>query len=122
MGDGQHVWAAAEWVIMMRNLFLREEDRVLVIGSGLPEEWLRSGRTLSFGPGPTTFGPVKVAVAPKAGGWHVTWEAAWRNPPACLIIRLQGYKAVSVTETRSGGVDVPDTPERVNVPAGSVNA
>jgi len=25
MGDGQHVWAAAEWVLMMRNCFVREE-------------------------------------------------------------------------------------------------
>ena len=122
MGDGQHIWAAAEWVIMMRNLFLLEEDRVLVIGSGLPEEWLRSGRKLAFGPGPTAFGPVKVAVTPKPGGWHVAWEAAWRNPPACLIIRLPGYKAVSVTETASGGIDVPDTRERAEASAGPVHA
>ena len=26
MGDGQHVWAAAEWMMMMRNCFVREED------------------------------------------------------------------------------------------------
>src|SRR6185436_20954594 len=36
MGDGQHVWAAAEWVLMLRNLFVREEGDRLILGSGLP--------------------------------------------------------------------------------------
>ena len=35
MGDGQHGWAAAEWVMMLRNLFVREEGRDLLIGTGL---------------------------------------------------------------------------------------
>ena len=26
MGDGQHIWAAAEWVLMMRGMFLRPES------------------------------------------------------------------------------------------------
>ena len=25
MGDGQHAWASAEWLLMMRALFVREE-------------------------------------------------------------------------------------------------
>ena len=32
MGDGQHVWAAAEWIIMVRNLFIREEGNTLLFG------------------------------------------------------------------------------------------
>ena len=36
MGDGQHAWAAAEWLLMMRALFVREEPDHLVIGAGLP--------------------------------------------------------------------------------------
>ena len=36
MGDGQHVWAAAEWVLMIRNCFAREEDDHLILCSGIP--------------------------------------------------------------------------------------
>ena len=79
MGDGQHVWAAAEWVLMMRNMFVREEDRVLVLGSGIPDEWLRSGKAMSFGPGPTQFGPITVSVRPVAGEVQVAWEAEWHT-------------------------------------------
>lgn len=30
MGDGQHVWAAAEWVLMIRNCFIREEKEPII--------------------------------------------------------------------------------------------
>src|SRR6185503_7644675 len=36
MGDGEHVWAAAEWILLMRNCFVREEGDSLVVGSGIP--------------------------------------------------------------------------------------
>ena len=35
MGDGQHGWAAAEWVMMIRNLFVREEGRSAGHGFGI---------------------------------------------------------------------------------------
>ncbi|MFT5313422.1 MAG: hypothetical protein ACI8Z9_001915, partial [Paraglaciecola sp.] len=31
MGDGQHVWAAAEWILMLRFCFVREEEDCLVL-------------------------------------------------------------------------------------------
>src|SRR5690606_18537012 len=39
MGDGQHGWAAAEWIMMIRNAFVREESDRLIIGSGLLGSW-----------------------------------------------------------------------------------
>ena len=68
MGDGQHVWASAEWVLMMRNLFLREEGRTLILASGIPREWLRAGEEISFGPGPSRFGRVTVRILPAEDG------------------------------------------------------
>ncbi|MCM2315871.1 MAG: hypothetical protein NDJ92_12060, partial [Thermoanaerobaculia bacterium] len=40
MGDGHHVWASADWFMMMRNSFLREEGETLVIGAGVLPEWV----------------------------------------------------------------------------------
>src|SRR5690606_15097870 len=40
MGDGQHGWAAAEWVAMVRNSFMQEEGNRLVLGRGLGMPWL----------------------------------------------------------------------------------
>jgi hypothetical protein len=43
MGDGHHVWAAAEWVFMVRNCFVREEGDRLILCAGIGERWLREG-------------------------------------------------------------------------------
>lgn len=103
MGDGQHVWAAAEWVMMIRNAFLREEGEALVIGAGLLPEWLTDGAALRLGPAPTAFGPVSLGVAVRAGQAHVTWEAQWRGPPPRLDIALPGTAGHSVSGSAATG-------------------
>jgi len=90
MGDGQHAWAAAEWLMMMRSLFVREEAGRLILCSGIPRQWLRAGRKLSFGPTPTPHGPVSVRVEVQAGRALVSWEADWRGAPPAVEARLAG--------------------------------
>ena len=107
MGDGQHVWAAAEWVLMMRSLFLQEEDRGLVLAAGIPGEWLRSGGELSFGPTLTAFGSVTVSVHPGPDGARVAWNGKWHARPACVIVRLPGHKPATISEPGDGAVEVP---------------
>ncbi|HXG09875.1 MAG TPA: hypothetical protein VNK04_08815 [Gemmataceae bacterium] len=97
MGDGQHLWAAAEWVLMMRNLFVREEGDRLVLASGLPDEWLGEGTHLKLGPTPTPFGPITVAVVPHAEQVEVCWEAAWRTEPPVIEVALPGTEGVTVS-------------------------
>jgi hypothetical protein len=60
MGDGQHGWAAAEWLMMIRSCFVREESNELIIGSGILPEWISGGGAVSFGPTLTRWGPVTV--------------------------------------------------------------
>ncbi|MEX0887071.1 MAG: hypothetical protein WD009_11590 [Phycisphaeraceae bacterium] len=97
MGDGQHIWAAAEWVLMMRSWFVREQGDALVLGQGLPAAWLeaeagvaRVARPMRLGPTPTRYGAVTVTVAPGPEGVEVTWEAAWRGRPPRVALRLAG--------------------------------
>jgi len=91
MGDGQHVWAAAEWVLMLRNMFVREEGEGLVLASGLPAEWTERQEPLRFGPAPTPYGDVTVTVRPEAGRAVVSWEARWRDRPPPIEVRLPNY-------------------------------
>ncbi|MFO7871457.1 MAG: hypothetical protein R6V03_08510 [Kiritimatiellia bacterium] len=88
MGDGQHGWAAAEWVLMMRALFVREEEGKLVIGSGLFPEWLESGEVLRFGPTPTPYGPVTVRVDTSREKPEVKVEGEWRHEKPRIEIAL----------------------------------
>ncbi len=93
MGDGQHVWAAAEWVLMVRNCFLREEGERLILCSGVPERWLRSG-DLRFGPAPTTFGPVSLTLVRDRGQGPATvevrWQGRWHAGPPAIEVRFPG--------------------------------
>lgn len=81
MGDGQHGWAAAEWIMMLRNSFVREEGDRLVVGAGIEPEWLNGEERLFIGPAPTAFGPVEFSFEPRRDGVEIGWRADWRNPP-----------------------------------------
>jgi hypothetical protein len=106
MGDGQHAWASAEWIMMMRSLFLREEAGRLVLTSGIPRVWLEAGRPMSFGPTPTIYGPVTVRVRPGDGVAEVSWEADWRSTPPAIEVRLAG-QTTEVEDVAAGKVSVP---------------
>ena len=96
MGDGQHAWAAAEWIMMVRSCFVREEGAGLVLGSGIPRPWLAGGETVSLGPTPTAFGPITVVVKPGAIGQSsrriLSWQATWRQEAPPIDIRVPGYR------------------------------
>jgi hypothetical protein len=93
MGDGQHGWAAAEWVIAMRNAFVREEGDALVVAEGLPESWLASGRPLRYGPTPTPFGQVVVHAERTSQGTRIAWEGEWRGEPPRVVVARPGFPA-----------------------------
>lgn len=99
MGDGQHGWAAAEWVMAIRSLFLREEGRRLLIGTGLFPEWLAADGDLQYGPSPTAWGPVAVQVSVQDGGCRVALEADWHRQPPEIVVNLPGYDAQTVDQT-----------------------
>ncbi len=101
MGDGQHAWAAAEWLLMMRALFLREEDDHLVIGAGLPADWFAQTEMheLSYGPTTTRWGQVTVRFLRQgpSHGWRVRLHADWHGQAPARDIRVGGFKALRLT-------------------------
>lgn len=98
MGDAHHVWAAAEWVMMIRSCFIREEsDDTLVLCSGIPESWQRSNTPMLFGPTLTSFGSLSVNTKPTPQGLEVSWEAQWSRKPAKIRIAFPSQPPYEVT-------------------------
>lgn len=96
MGDGQHAWAAAEWVMMIRNCFVREEPDGLVLCSGIPDEWL-AGDGVRLGPTPTPYGAITVSMRRAESDVLVEWTwASPRGRPARFEVRRLGRAAVAV--------------------------
>ena len=95
MGDGQHVWAAAEWVLMIRNCFVREEGDRLIICSGIPEYWISGTEALSFGPAPTSFGTLSVFIEQDNNNKKtVSWQGRWHTVPPCIEVRFPGFDPI----------------------------
>ena len=111
MGDGQHVWAAAEWVIMMRHMFVREEEslRTLVLCSGIPDLWIKKGEKVFFGPAPTAFGEISITLT-REENIRVSWEVSWHGDAPLIEVHLPGRTKIKVpkgkmsVEIRNGGV------------------
>jgi len=102
MGDGQHIWAAAEWLMMIRNCFVREEGDGLVIGSGVNPAWCQP-KAAFFGPTLTPWGRVSISIALEEGQARFTLEADWQGEPPSLSAGLPGY-APKTVEAAEGGV------------------
>ncbi len=96
MGDGQHVWAAAEWVLMIRNCFVREEGQRLILCSGIPEIWSLKKEIMSFGPAPTSFGDVAIWIDPSGPDILIQWQGQWLNGEPPIDVCLPGFKKVTI--------------------------
>ena len=97
MGDGQHVWAAAEWLLMLRNAFVREEGDRLILAGGIPRSWRQPGDRLAFGPAPTRFGTVSLTLATDTRGrTEISWEGDWHQEPPPLTLHLPDTDPVEV--------------------------
>ena len=62
---------------MIRNCFVREEGNRLILASGIPQRWLDSMSTFSFGPAPTSFGTLRLFIEPERDKIAVSWQGTW---------------------------------------------
>jgi hypothetical protein len=91
MGDGQHGWAAAEWLMMIRNLFVREEDDTLIVGSGIFPEWIESGRKIVFGPSLVAGGRMTVRLQKTNGAVRLDLDCHEHPPELPVVAAIPGY-------------------------------
>lgn len=97
MGDGHHVWAAAEWVLMVRNCFVREEGDRLILCAGIGQRWLQVGSPVLFGPAPTCFGPLSITLSPLSDtSIEIILQTAWHDQEPAIDIRVPGYEPVTL--------------------------
>jgi hypothetical protein len=118
MGDGQHMWAAAEWVMMLRNAFVREEGDTLVLLEGLSRDWLTGSEPAEMGPVHTPFGPVTVLASAEGNRLRVSWEADWRRPPEEMVVAPLGLREGVAGPGSRGELVLPLPPVPSPGPAG----
>ncbi|MEQ8494771.1 MAG: hypothetical protein RLW42_11245, partial [Gammaproteobacteria bacterium] len=100
MGDGQHGWAASEWVLMLRNWLVREDNARLIVASGLPPRWLHGETTTRARRLRNRHGEISLTIDGDAAGPRVRWDASWHAPPAEVVIDAPGYVPERIESTR----------------------
>jgi len=91
MGDGQHGWAAAEWVLAVRSFFVREEPGELILLAGVPEKWIEAGDGVQFGPTPTQWGAVSVEARLEGDEVRVKWSGELRSSDLRVRVLMPGF-------------------------------
>jgi hypothetical protein len=94
MGDGQHLWASAEWIMMVRNCFIREEGNTLILCSGVQKHWVDTGEKIFFGPAATSFAEMGITITSSGSEAKVTIDADWGSEQPNIEIRLPGYERI----------------------------
>lgn len=56
VGDVPHGWSAAHYVLLLRDMLLREEGQKLILCSCIPGPWLGDGKCIEIKKAPTYFG------------------------------------------------------------------
>lgn len=77
---------AAGW---LRQLFVREEGEELLLGQGVPREWLGPGQRCGVERAATYFGPVSLLYIAEEGFITARLEGPRRNPPRRLRLRVR---------------------------------
>lgn len=101
-GDMPHCWAAADFVILLRNMLLREEDGELLLASGTPRKWLADGLVIKVDRAPTHFGQISYRITSCLASNRVKAriEPPARTVPGKLRLRLRlpdGKRIVGVS-------------------------
>lgn len=94
MGDGQHIWAAAEWIMMIRNCFVRQEKEKLIFCSGILESWLAQDGRISFGETLTPYGAVTIEVEKQGKSLRIKWRGNWKEKMPQIEVWYPGFKKI----------------------------
>lgn len=95
MGDNHHVWASAEWLLMVRHCFVREESGQLILFAGVPARWLEQKQPVHFGPAPTAFGAVTLTLWPDPiTRPRVECQGTWHGEAPDIVLALPEHETV----------------------------
>ena len=103
MGDGQHIWAAAEWLLAVRSLFVREEGESLVIGSGIPAHWHYDNEHLAYGPTWTPWGKLELEIEFTTESAQIRWKADWFAAAPKARIALPCFHEIDIDMSEPTG-------------------
>ncbi len=79
MGDGDHGWAAAEFVGLVRDMLVREQGDALMLGAGIPRHWFKPNMRVEVNRASTRHGLISYILTAETKALTIRWRLK-RNP------------------------------------------
>lgn len=92
-----HGCFAGKYLLLYRNMLVREDGNDLHLGSAFSPYWLRPGKSIVVKNAPTAFGPVSYRLDVREGGATLNILPPSRSRPDRIILHLpQGFDVTSI--------------------------
>lgn len=117
-----HGWFSAEYIVLLRNMLLREQGNDLHLLSVLSPAWTRPGDHIDVSNAPTLFGPVSLHATFRSGGMTLMLQPKFHAAPGQVVVHLPWYVHASKAQAdghtvaiRQGTVTIPASAHRLEV-------
>ena len=86
-GDMPHSWAAAEFVLYLRDALVREDGDRLVLADAVPAPWMQDGQRVEIHGAPTHFGAAGYTLVShqREGYWDLTIDEGTAAPGGYVL-------------------------------------
>ena len=103
-GSSPHAWGMAEAnKVLLDSLVAQESDGSVIVGRGVPTQWLSTGNVISVANFPTDDGH-RLDVSIQTSGQHVSLELTDGSPPGSVLFELPDF-VNNIAEASAGVVD-----------------
>jgi len=88
IGDMPHTWVGSDFIRSMLDMFAweREADESLVLGAGIPLEWVRSPGGVRVAGVRTIYGPLSYSMRAQGGAVAIRIEEGLDIPPGGIVV------------------------------------
>ncbi len=104
-----HCTGAANYALMLRHMFVHEQDNVLHLLPAVPDGWLADGKEIRIERTPTHFGPIDMTVKGSPKGVRVDFTGAFRQEPERIVLHLPASRPI---EAQVPGITVQARPDQ----------
>jgi hypothetical protein len=103
IGDMPHTWVGSDYIRSVLDMlaYEREEDSSLVIGAGVPDEWLDAEPGVVVRNLSTHYGPLSFTMRRVGGNVRVRLERGVRIPPGGIVVDSIRVRELPATVTTS---------------------
>ena len=105
-GEMPDLASAAEFILVMRGMLVRDDGDFVEIAPAVPPEWQKPGNQVEIKNAPTRYGPISFAVTARDSGFVVNLNLAPPAPGGCRW-RIPGKKRVEKLALDGRSIDVP---------------